>query len=64
MVEIQFSDGVAQVDDLYVPLLKEATDGKPQEHTQREAMRLMGRVQEKRVLRDAQADVLRGHFQR
>ena len=64
MAKIEFADGVREVDDEYVPLLNEATHGEPKRHTFQRAMAELGRVTEKRALRNAEADLIKGHFQR
>lgn len=62
MADVLFSDGLQQVDDLYVPLLNEATDGEPQKFTYKAAMQRLGRVLERGIVRNAMSNAIRGHF--
>lgn len=61
-VEIEFSDGKYVVDDVYAGPIQEATNGDPSRFTFKEAMKLVGPVLGKEVLRQAQQTVIRDHF--
>ena len=62
MAEIAFADGKFVVDDVYVTPIHEATEGVPGNFTYAEAMKRIGRVFEKRILREAQARIIGDHF--
>ena len=64
MAEIEFADGKFQVDDEYVRLIGEATNGAAKSLTHKQAMQLLGRVLESRTFRNARNDIVEGHFQR
>lgn len=61
-VEIEFSDGKFVVDDAYAGPIREATDGDPSRFTFKEAMKLVGPVLGKEVLRRAHSEIIRDHF--
>jgi hypothetical protein len=60
--EIEFADGKFVVDDVYAGPIREATNGDPSRYTFKHAMKLVGPVLGKDVLRRAQSQVISDHF--
>jgi len=64
MAVVKFADGKFVIDDVYVTAVMEATDGAPERFRREDALKLIGPVLERRVLRQAQQQIIGAHFRR
>lgn len=62
MAEVEFADGKRVVDDVYVEPILKVTNGAPERYPFQRVMDLINGFVEKGILRRAQQDVIREHF--